>query len=86
MKYQITIEKQAQKDIDYFKKHDKVIHKKIRDLLHEIVSNPFEGVGKPEPLKYELFGKWSRRITREHRMVYKVDKREVIIFSCRFHY
>lgn len=86
MKYKITIEKLALADIIYFKKRDKIIAKKIHDLLSEILHNPFEGMGKPEPLKFELSGCWSRRITREHRLVYRVVKDEVRIISCRYHY
>jgi toxin YoeB len=86
MKYKITIEEEAQKHISYFKKHDKVIVKKIQNLLYDIIEHPFEGIGKPEPLKFELLGYWSRRITREHRVFYKVKKDEVIVLICRYHY
>ena len=86
MNYQITIENQALKDINFFKKHDKVIVKKIQNLLSEISKNPFTGSGKPEALKFELSGYWSRRITIEHRLVYKVLKKEILVISCRYHY
>jgi toxin-antitoxin system, toxin component, Txe/YoeB family len=58
----------------------------LMDLLNDIQRNPFEGKGKPEPLKYELKGLWSRRITDEHRLVYSVADDEISIYSCRFHY
>lgn len=50
------------------------------------IRSPFEGVGKPEPLKYGLKGKWSRRINQEHRIVYEVREDVIIVFSCRYHY
>jgi toxin YoeB len=65
---------------------DKKIYAKIVALVKDIDREPFEGLGKPEPLKYELSGLWSRRITDEHRLVYKVMEEEVLIISCRFHY
>jgi toxin YoeB len=86
MNYQITLENQALKDINYFKKCDKVILKKIHNLLLEIAHNPFEGIGKPEALKFELSGYWSRRVTIEHRLVYRVIKKQVFVISCRHHY
>lgn len=86
MKYLITIEKSAQKHVAYFEKKDRVIFNKILDLFDEISRHPFDGIGKPEPLKFELAGYWSRRITREHRMVYRVVGGEVRVLSCRYHY
>jgi toxin YoeB len=59
---------------------------KIFDLLVDIDKNPFEGLGKPEPLKGSLQGFWSRRISDEHRLVYKVTDDEIIVFSCKSHY
>jgi toxin YoeB len=64
----------------------KKIHTRIADLIKDIQRNPFSGIGKPEPLKHELKGLWSRRITEEHRLVYEVRDEEIIIHSCRFHY
>lgn len=86
MKYKITIKDKALKQIAYFKKRDQVIFNKILDLLDEVSRHPFEGIGKPEALKFELSGCWSRRITREHRLVYKVIEKEVFVISCRYHY
>ncbi|MES2960956.1 MAG: Txe/YoeB family addiction module toxin [Pseudomonadota bacterium] len=86
MNYSITIEEKALKHIEYFHKKDKNIVKKIKELLLEMSSKPFEGSGKPEALKFELSGYWSRRITREHRLVYKVIKKEIVVISCRYHY
>jgi toxin YoeB len=65
---------------------DKKIFGKINSLITEIVRDPFHGTGKPEPLKWDLAGYWSRRITQEHRLVYKVIKDHVIIASCKYHY
>jgi len=60
--------------------------KKINELLRDVKRSPFEGVGKPEPLRYELQGCWSRRINDEHRLVYKVEHNAIAIVSCRYHY
>ncbi|WP_449419806.1 Txe/YoeB family addiction module toxin [Phormidium nigroviride] len=65
---------------------DKKVHRKIIILINDILRQPFAGLGKPEPLKYELSGYWSRQITDEHRLVYEVTDTEIIILSCRFHY
>lgn len=65
---------------------NKKIHAKIVELIKDIQRNPFSGIGKPEPLKHELKGLWSRRITDEHRLVYEMKNEEIIIHSCRFHY
>jgi toxin YoeB len=59
---------------------------RIDKLLEDIQRNPFKGIGEPEPLKYNLQGYWSRRITLEHRLVYKVAGDTIIIHSCRWHY
>jgi toxin YoeB len=59
---------------------------KILNLIQSCLDEPYAGIGKPEPLKYELKGYWSRRITKEHRLVYKVTDEEIIILSCKFHY
>ncbi|HQO08761.1 MAG TPA: Txe/YoeB family addiction module toxin [Clostridiales bacterium] len=67
-------------------KDDRRIIVKINDLIKDIKANPTEGKGKPEPLKYDLSGLWSRRIDREHRLVYKVEDEEIYIFACRYHY
>lgn len=65
---------------------NKGIHASIVKLIKDIERDPFVGLGKPEPLKHDLAGLWSRRITDEHRLVYKVTEEEIIIVSCRFHY
>jgi toxin YoeB len=65
---------------------DKKTLKKINSLIKDIKRDPFMGIGKPEPLKYELAGCWSRRITDEHRLVYMVEEESVSVVSCRYHY
>lgn len=65
---------------------DKKILKKINDLIKDIQRTPYEGMGKPEPLKYDLTGLWSRRIDRGHRLVYQANENEIVIYSCRYHY
>ena len=72
----------------YWQKTDVRMTKRILRLLEDIQAHPFVGIGKPEPLKYELSGKWSRRINAEHRIIYSVkdDVLEVYVFSMRYHY
>jgi toxin YoeB len=73
-------------DYLYWQQADKKMLKKINALIREIERTPFEGIGKPEPLKHNLAGWWSRRINLEHRIVYKVEDDSVIILQCRYHY
>ena len=67
-------------------KNDKQKLNKINELLKDISRSPFEGIGKPESLKFKYAGYWSRRIDDEHRLIYKVEQDEILIFKCRFHY
>ena len=76
----------AWEDNCYWQSIDKKIVKKINDLIKDIQRNPFDGIGKPEALKYDLTGYWSRRIDHEHRLVYQVVKTDLFIYSCRYHY
>jgi toxin YoeB len=69
-----------------FLSHYRILLKRLNQLIQDVVRSPFAGVGKPEPLKGELAGCWSRRIDDEHRLVYKVTKTEVVILACRYHY
>ncbi|MEW7279379.1 Txe/YoeB family addiction module toxin [Aquimarina sp. 2201CG1-2-11] len=73
-------------DYLYWQKSDKKIVKRINELLKSCWRTPFEGIGKPEALKGDLQGYWSRRITSEHRLVYKYTEEELLIASCRYHY
>jgi toxin YoeB len=77
---------QAWEDYQYWIQSDKKVLKKINDLLKEISRNPYSGIGKPEPLKHALSGYWSRRITDEHRVVYRIDGEVLKIAQLRYHY
>ena len=82
----LTFTEIAWEDYIYWQKTDKKILKKINQLIKEIKRDPFDGIGKPEPLKFDLAGFWSRRIDREHRIVYQANDKEILIYSCRYHY
>lgn len=73
-------------DYLYWQQSDTKILKKINRLIKEIQRDPFEGIGEPEPLKYNWSGYWSRRISIEHRLVYKVIDNNLMIAQCRYHY
>ncbi len=76
----------AWEDYLYWQLTDKATLKKINSLVKEIDRTPFEGSGKPEPLKHNLSGLWSRRINLEHRLVYKIENDAIVIHQCRYHY
>ena len=82
----ITFSENAWEDYVSWQNEDKRMLKKINALIKDIQRHPYEGIGKPEPLKFDLQGFWSRRIDREHRLVYQSIENEVLIYSCRFHY
>ena len=87
MGYVLDFTEKAKEDVEFFTKSgDKIALKKVNSLLEEILDTPFSGVGKPEALKHELSGYWSRRINREHRLIYKVVDQSVVIYSLRGHY
>lgn len=73
-------------DYLYWQNNNKRILNKINDLLKDISRRPFDGIGKPEALKYKYKGFWSRRIDGEHRLIYQVRDEEILIVKCRFHY
>lgn len=80
---------QAWEDYLFWQKSDAKILKRVNQLIKDISRNPFQGLGNPEPLKHHWSGYWSRRVTREHRLVYKVKHKEVLeilIAQCRYHY
>jgi toxin YoeB len=81
-----TFSKNAWEDYLSWQKEDKKILRKINELIQDIQRNPFVGIGKPERLKYDLAGLWSRRIDREHRLVYQVKENDIFIYACRYHY
>ena len=76
----------AWEDYLHWQKNDKKIFQKINELIKQIIREPFSGAGKPEPLKHALEGYWSRRITQEHRLVYKASNNGIHIVQCRYHY
>jgi toxin YoeB len=73
-------------DYVYWQQFDKKILKRINELLRDISRNPYEGIGKPEPLKHALSGFWSRRITDEHRLIYRVEGDVLKVAQARYHY
>jgi len=74
------------KDFSYWIKNDKKKVKRILELIKDIERHPYTGIGKPEALKFNLQGFFSRRIDTEHRLIYKIDNNDIIIISCRYHY
>jgi toxin YoeB len=82
----IIFSKNSWGDYISWQREDKKMLFKINDLIKDIQITPYEGFGKPEPLKYDLAGFWSGRIDREHRLVYKVNGNEILIYCCRYHY
>ena len=77
---------QANEDCDWWSTENPKLLKRINDLIDSCRDTPFSGIGKPEPLKYELAGQWSRRINKEHRLVYQVEVGTLFVLSCRYHY
>ena len=87
MSYTLDFTRKAKEDIEFFKKSgNKSVLNKINTLIEVILESPYIGAGKPEPLRYDLSGYWSRRINREHRMVYEVVDEIIIIHSVKGHY
>jgi len=82
----LTFTDEAWDEYLYWQTRDKKILKKINTLIKDVKREPFAGLGKPEPLKHELAGYWSRRITQEHRLVYEVFEESILLVSCRYHY
>ena len=76
----------AWQDYLWFQEKDRALLKRINRLINETLREPLEGIGKPERLKGDLSGYWSRRINEEHRLVYSVTEMNLVIISCRFHY
>lgn len=88
---EVIFSPKAINDLAYWKKSgNKIIQKKINQLIIAIQENPFTGIGKPEPLKYELSGSWSRRINEEHRIIYEITEENLIVIleiqSLKGHY
>lgn len=88
MSYKIAFLPYARKDFDVWKKTDEKTVIRIKEILHDIAEHPYSGIGKPEPLRHNLTGKWSRRINKTDRIIYSVDGETVLvyIFSMKGHY
>lgn len=82
----LTWDENAWEDYLWWQAHDRKVLKRINILIKDIARNGNEGIGKPEPLKHEFAGFWSRRITEEHRLVYRVLENEITVLACRYHY
>jgi toxin YoeB len=82
----LTFTPSAWDDYQWFQQRDRKLLKRINQLVQDILRTPFEGIGKPEPLKGDLSGYWSRRISDEHRLVYAARADDVLVIACRYHY
>ena len=82
----INIQPKAWDDMQFWLHNDRKILNRIFDLVNAVTDNAFTGIGKPEPLKNIYKGYWSRRINDEHRLIYKVEDKEIVIISCKGHY
>ena len=82
----LTFTPSAWDDYQWFAQHERKLVKRINQLIQDILRAPFEGIGKPEALKGDLSGYWSRRINDEHRLVYTVKADDLLIIACRYHY
>jgi len=76
----------AWQDYLWFQEKDRRLLKRINALVKDSMRTPFEGLGKPKPLKADLSGYWSRRINSEHRLVYEITETDIVIIACRYHY
>ncbi|OQY53822.1 MAG: Txe/YoeB family addiction module toxin [Candidatus Parabeggiatoa sp. nov. 2] len=83
---QLTWTETGLEDLEWWHQHNSKILKRIIRLCLETCKNPTQGIGKPEPLKFNLQGYWSRRITDEHRLIYAFDDEQVVVIQCRHHY
>lgn len=84
---EIILTIQAEEDLNFWKRtNNELILKKIRALLDNILKTPYSGIGKPEPLKYELTGKWARRITKSDRLIYQIVDNKLYVYSLKGHY
>jgi toxin YoeB len=81
-----VFDRQFRQDLRYWVETDRRMALRILELIEAVLRDPFAGMGKPEPLKFELAGCWSRRITQEHRLVYEVSRSRIDFLQSRFHY
>ncbi len=82
----LVFDTNALEDLRHWVNVDRRKALKIIDLIESVSKDPYSGIGKPEPLKFELAGCWSRRIDQEHRLVYKIAGKDLVILVCRYHY
>jgi toxin YoeB len=82
----LILSPKAKAHLAFFQKSNPALATKITRMLREVLNTPYTGLGKPEPLKHELSGCWSRRISKEDRLIYKVTDDAIIILSCRYHF
>lgn len=82
----LSFTKAAWEDYQWFQQHDRKLLRRLNLLIEGMLRSPFDGIGKPEPLKGDLSGYWPRRINGEHRLVYKATDDAVIVIACRYHY
>ncbi|MEV3977237.1 Txe/YoeB family addiction module toxin [Nonomuraea sp. NPDC049758] len=82
----VAFTSQGWEDYVHWQTADRQVLKRINRLVEDVMRDPYEGIGKPEPLKYALAGAWSRRITDEHRLVYLVAHDEIVVLQARYHY
>jgi toxin YoeB len=83
---QAVFQTEFRQDLSYWVKTDRKVALRILDLIEAVIRDPFDGVGKPEALKFVLAGCWSRRITQEHRLVYRVSETRIDFLQARYHY
>ena len=83
---EFAFSRRAWEDYQHWVQNDRTVARRIARLIDECLRHPFRGAGNPEPLRHELSGHWSRRITREHRLVYRVTNGRCEIAQCRYHY
>jgi toxin YoeB len=88
MNWKLLILPKAEKDLDWFRRHDRKLYLKCFDLVRDVARDPRQGIGKPERLKYFEREVWSRRVSREHRLVYVVyaDEQQIEVVACKSHY
>lgn len=82
----VIFHEQAWDDYLYWQQQDRKMLVRLNSLIKECTRTPFDGTGKPEPLKGQLSGWWSRRLNREHRLVYRIEEDQLLIAQCRYHY
>lgn len=83
---QLAFHAHGWEDFSHWVRHNRATTKRVLRLLDDVLRDPFEGIGKPEPLEHSMPGAWSRRISDEHRLVYLVTDKEIIVLQARYHY